>query len=245
MVPAPLPVVQTRSMHVQTGPPEPCAECCARAAIQHHTQAVQTEAPPKTASVRTQTVDTTNGSTAADSAKLPLQQSLSKMSAGQLVAMTDFARIINDPRPATSVELFTLRERLMDVYNLSQRDDEQVRRAERAKLNSVRSLLAEKTATLASKQPPAEQLQQHHPQQQLHHHTNTANSSAWEGQPYVDQSQDWRWQQQQALQHERFPGGGGPNPWSDGMPPGGPQQSWPQRGSVYPPRGGGRGRGGF
>lgn len=266
-VPAPPPpAVQMRSMHVQTGPPDPCAECCARAAIKSHTLACQTEAPPKTASVRTQTVETptkTNGATPAppDSGAtfaLPLQQSLSKMTAGQLVAMTDFARIINDPRPANSVELFTLREQLMDVYNLSQRDDEQVRTAERDKLNSVRNLLAEKTATLAStamqpqptqkQQPPKQQQQpqkhtqaQKQPQSQQQPH---GHSYDWLEHSYEYQTLDWRWQQQQQhAQHERFPGG--PSPWGDGAmrPP------WPHpggmRGGFWPPRGRGRGRGGF
>lgn len=279
IVPAPIVVVQTRSVHVQTAEPPPCAECTAREAIQYQTRDTQT-VETKTASVRTQTMVTgdaateTNGgggsgsgaitvpSTIASTVAQPLQKSLSSMSAGQLVAMTDFARIICDPWPANSVEMFKLREQLMDVYNLSQRDDEQVAKAERDKLNSVRNLLAGKKAAGAA--PPSAsgmpaQQQQQPPNFEWGRNAAFDWSNAQrpphpdgDGGGHYDQSmqqpRDWRWsndpkQPQQPLyaqQHQQH--SADMQPWSGGMAP---HNNWPHPGDMRGPFGGGAARGPF
>lgn len=122
----------SRNIYVQTTPME-CDACVERQNMVRLSQAIQTEAP-KMVSVKVQTNK--------ENFTEPLLNSLKSMSAAQLVAMTDFAHIICDPRPSNSEEIFKLREQLMDVYNLSQRDDEAVRLAERDRLNSVRNLLS-------------------------------------------------------------------------------------------------------
>lgn len=122
----------TRNIYVQTTPTE-CDACAERRQLICLNQSVQTDAP-KMVSIKVQTN--------ADNFAEPLLNTLKTMSSAQLVAMTDFARIICDPRPSNSEEMFKLREQLMDVYNLSQRDDDAVRMAERQRLNSVRNLLS-------------------------------------------------------------------------------------------------------
>lgn len=57
----------------------------------------------------------------------PIVKQLSQMTAAQLVAIRDFADIITEPRPQMQVEMHRIRERLMDIYNLSQRDADAVR----------------------------------------------------------------------------------------------------------------------
>lgn len=122
----------TKNVYVQTMEIE-CEVCAERKNIVCLNQSVQTESP-KSVSIKVQT-NTENYSE-------PVFNTLKSMTSAQLVAMTDFAHIVCDPRPSNSEEMFKLREQLMDVYNLSQRDDEAVRLAERQRLNSVRSLLS-------------------------------------------------------------------------------------------------------
>lgn len=127
-----LKTVTTKNVYVQTMPME-CETCEERKNTTCLNQSVQTEGP-KSVSIKVQT-NTENYTE-------PVFNTLKSMTSAQLVAMTDFAHIVCDPRPSNSEEMFKLREQLMDVYNLSQRDDEAVRMAERQRLNSVRSLLS-------------------------------------------------------------------------------------------------------
>lgn len=60
----------------------------------------------------------------------PIVELLSRMTAAQLVAIKDFANIVDEPRPRSTEEMYKMRERLMDVYSLSQRDADAVRAAE-------------------------------------------------------------------------------------------------------------------
>lgn len=83
-------------------------------------------------SVRTQTDE--------EDYRHPLIQTLARMKAAQLIAMADFAKLIACDRPTTSNELYQLRERLMDIYNLGQRDADAVKEAERKRLLEQRSM---------------------------------------------------------------------------------------------------------
>lgn len=65
----------------------------------------------------------------------PIVQTLSQMTAAQLVAIRDFSAILMEPRPQNSVEMFSTRERIMDIFNLSQRDADAVRIAQRNRLD--------------------------------------------------------------------------------------------------------------
>lgn len=67
----------------------------------------------------------------------PIVEQLARMTAAQLVAIKDFANIITEPRPQNAAELFKLKERMMDTYNLSQRDADAVRTAEENRLDDV------------------------------------------------------------------------------------------------------------
>lgn len=60
----------------------------------------------------------------------PIIELLSRMTAAQLVAIKDFANIVDEPRPRNTDEMYKVRERLMDIYSLSQRDADAVRAAE-------------------------------------------------------------------------------------------------------------------
>lgn len=60
----------------------------------------------------------------------PIVELLSRMTAAQLVAIKDFANIVDEPRPRNTDEMYKVRERLMDIYSLSQRDADAVRAAE-------------------------------------------------------------------------------------------------------------------
>lgn len=124
--------VVTRNVYIQTAPME-CDVCEERKNTICLNQSVQTE-ETKCVSIKVQTDN--------EIYTEPVFNTLKSMTSAQLVAMTDFAHIVCDPRPSNSEEMFKLREQLMDVYNLSQRDDEAVRTAERQRLNSVRSLLS-------------------------------------------------------------------------------------------------------
>lgn len=65
----------------------------------------------------------------------PIVELLSHLTAAQLVAVKDFATIVMEPRPQSSVDMFKVRERMMDVYNLSQRDADAVRIAQQNRLD--------------------------------------------------------------------------------------------------------------
>lgn len=67
----------------------------------------------------------------------PLIRSLSRLTAGQLVAVSDFVNLVCEPRPSTSTELFSVREKLMDIYNLSDRGVNAIE-AERAREHESR-----------------------------------------------------------------------------------------------------------
>lgn len=82
-------------------------------------------------SVRTQTDE--------EDYRHPLIQTLARMKAAQLIAMADFAKLIALDRPTTTNEMFQLRERLMDIYNLGQRDADAVKEAERKRLMENRA----------------------------------------------------------------------------------------------------------
>lgn len=45
---------------------------------------------------------------------------------GQLVAIADFGELICQPRPSTSNDVHNIREKLMDIYNLSERGTEAI-----------------------------------------------------------------------------------------------------------------------
>lgn len=60
----------------------------------------------------------------------PIVELLSRMTAAQLVAIKDFANIIDEPLPRNRDEMYKVRERLMDIYNLSQRDADVVNAVE-------------------------------------------------------------------------------------------------------------------
>lgn len=67
----------------------------------------------------------------------PIVELLSKMTAAQLVAIKDFAHIIDEPRACTELEYSRIRERLIDIYNLSQRDADTVRAAEESQMDEI------------------------------------------------------------------------------------------------------------
>lgn len=108
-----------------------CEVCAERDSRKRTVHSTQTEAEPIKAkrSIRSQTNE--------QNYRDPLFRKLSSMTSAQLVAVADYVRILNAPQPSNAAEIFKLREELMDVYNLSSRDDDQVRVAERERLNSV------------------------------------------------------------------------------------------------------------
>lgn len=65
----------------------------------------------------------------------PLVSMLGRLSDAQLVAIKDFIATMTTPRPQNITDLCSLRERLMDIYNLSQRDSDAVRVAQRNNLD--------------------------------------------------------------------------------------------------------------
>lgn len=65
----------------------------------------------------------------------PIVELLSRMTAAQLVAIKDFANIVDEPRPRDREDIFKIRERLMDIYSLSQRDADTVRAAEDSRID--------------------------------------------------------------------------------------------------------------
>lgn len=119
-----IPTVEKGEMSTQTAPIEcePCLDRKKRVMINQHTQIFL-----KFSSIGIQTNE--------KDYREPIVEQLSSMTAAQLVAIKDFANIITEPRPQNSVEMFKIRERMMDIYNLSQRDADAVRAAEEQRLD--------------------------------------------------------------------------------------------------------------
>lgn len=67
----------------------------------------------------------------------PIVELLSKMTAAQLVAIKDFANIIDEPHARSELDYSRIRERLIDIYNLSQRDADTVRATEEHQLEEM------------------------------------------------------------------------------------------------------------
>lgn len=65
----------------------------------------------------------------------PIVELLSRMTAAQLVAIKDFTNIVDEPRPRNTDEMYKIRERLMDIYSLSQRDADAVRAADESHMD--------------------------------------------------------------------------------------------------------------
>lgn len=102
-----------------------CPTCLVREAKKYVTVGIQNTGPRKL-SVKTQTDE--------EDYRHPLIQTLARMTAAQLIAMADFAKLMASDRPTTANEMFQLRERLMDIYNLGQRDSDAVKEAERKRM---------------------------------------------------------------------------------------------------------------
>lgn len=111
-----IPIVETSEISTQTKvfDCEKCTERQKRVMVNVHSQIT-----PKTFNIGIQTDE--------KDYREPIVKQLSQMTAAQLVAIRDFADIITEPRPQMQVEMYRIRERLMDIYNLSQRDADAVR----------------------------------------------------------------------------------------------------------------------
>lgn len=105
-----------------------CPTCIDRESKRFSNQTMQTDAPKKV-SIRTQTNE--------KDYRDPLIRSLTRLTAGQLVAVSDFVDLICAPRPSTSTEVFSVREKLMDIYNLSERGTDAIE-AERTREHESR-----------------------------------------------------------------------------------------------------------
>lgn len=121
------PVIETATIETQTDELKcrPCIERNSRIMINSHTQIFL----PKGISIGVQTNE--------KDYREPIVAMLSRMSAAQLVAVKDFANIIAEPRPQNFLEMSKVRERMMDIYNLSQRDADAVRTAEENRLDDL------------------------------------------------------------------------------------------------------------
>lgn len=95
-----------------------CSNCVHRESKVFSNKSIQTEGPRKV-SIRTQT-------TIDFDYRDPVIRSLSRMTNGQLVAVSDFINLICDARPSTSAGVLSVREKLMDIYNLSERSTEAI-----------------------------------------------------------------------------------------------------------------------
>lgn len=103
-----------------------CSTCITRESRAN--KSMQTDAPKKV-SIRTQTNE--------KDYRDPLIRSLARLTAGQLVAVSDFVNLICEQRPTTSQEVFCVREKLMDIYNLSERGSDAIE-AERSREHESR-----------------------------------------------------------------------------------------------------------
>lgn len=124
--PVPVITVQKCNSETQTSNFE-CGECVERTKIVMVSK--QTQMQTKTCSIGVQTNE--------KDYREPIVEQLARLTAAQLVAIKDFAEIIVEPRPRNAAELYKLKERMMDVYNLSQRDADAVRTAEENRLDDV------------------------------------------------------------------------------------------------------------
>lgn len=113
------------SSHCQTDPLQ-CEQCVARKRRTFASKASQAS-PPKSTELATQTDE--------EDYREPIVELLSQLTAAQLVAVKDFATIVLEPRPQSSIEMYKMRERITDVYNLSQRDADAVRTAQQNRLD--------------------------------------------------------------------------------------------------------------
>lgn len=122
----PLPTIETKDMAIQTSEMkcEKCVERNRRTMVSAHTQVFL-----KNFSIGTQTNE--------KDYREPIVELLSKMSAAQLVAIKDFTHIISEPRARSEMDYARIRERLIDIYNLSQRDADTVREAEENHMDEI------------------------------------------------------------------------------------------------------------
>lgn len=131
--------IETANIETQTDPFD-CKSCKERKTPMMVNQHSQTFA--KTISIGVQTNE--------KDYREPIVELLATMTAAQLVAIKDFANIIVEPRPQSSVEMYKVRERMTDIYNLSQRDADAVR-ADENRLNDFQ--YAEQMRYRASNDP--------------------------------------------------------------------------------------------
>lgn len=115
----PMPVIETVEMETQT-PEFKCERCTERNKCIMVNAQSQTYTRHCSIGIQTNEKDY----------REPIVELLSRMSAAQLVAIKDFANIVDEPRPRDREEMFKVRERLMDIYSLSQRDADTVRATE-------------------------------------------------------------------------------------------------------------------
>lgn len=118
------PVIRTCNASAQTDPYE-CNACAVRQKrifVNKHTQVFSS---PNNSSTQTDE----------DDYRSPLVEMLARLSDAQLVAIKDFAAIMQTVRPQNTLDMCNLRERMMDIYNLSQRDADAVRVAQRNRLD--------------------------------------------------------------------------------------------------------------
>lgn len=115
----PLPPIETADTASQTNEfsCDKCIERSRRTMVSAHTQVFL-----KNCSIGTQTNE--------KDYREPIVELLSNMTAAQLVAIKDFANIIDEPPARSEMDYARVREKLIDVYNLSQRDADAVRAAE-------------------------------------------------------------------------------------------------------------------
>lgn len=116
--------IETSNTRTQTDPFE-CEKCVARDKRVFVSKGTQAHPPQKNGCSQTDE----------DDYRSPLIESLSRLSAAQLVAIKDFIGIMVADRPQNTVDMCNLRERMMDIYNLSQRDSDAVRTAQRNRLD--------------------------------------------------------------------------------------------------------------
>lgn len=124
-----------------------CSSCGESELKEFHNKFVQTETSKKV-SIRIQTNE--------KDYREPVIRLLSRLTPGQLVAVSDFAQIICEPRPTTSAEVFNVREKLMDIYNLSERGPEAVEAERERELEMRRRATIINNSSMPS--PPLEDL---------------------------------------------------------------------------------------
>lgn len=122
----PLPTIETMEIATQTNELkcDKCVERNRRTMVSAHTQVFL-----KNFSIGTQTNE--------KDYREPIVQLLAKMTPAQLVAIKDFANIIDEPCARSELEYTRVRERLIDIYNLSQRDADTVRAAEENQMDEI------------------------------------------------------------------------------------------------------------